>query len=163
MYTDLAPCAAMICSEARPLGGLRTDFAPPLEQPSCSSAGTRRSGPSCEGQVAGCSELHFQLQELYAEFEAALKKHPKNIHSLRFNTRLHNSKNKVRASSKFLNRPTKFSRTLVHHPLAKLKKRKLAIELAKKFGTLTSKNCMLYLELLYSNRKPKALTGPGSL
>jgi hypothetical protein len=121
------------------------------------------TGNYCEGQVTGCSELHFQLQELYAEFEAALKKHPKNIHTLRFNTRLHNSKNKVRASSKFLNRPTKFSRTLIHHPFTKLKKRKLAIELAKKFSTLTSKNCMLYLELLYSNRKPKALTGPGSL
>jgi hypothetical protein len=26
VHTDLAPCAAMICSEARPLGGLRTDF-----------------------------------------------------------------------------------------------------------------------------------------
>jgi hypothetical protein len=105
----------------------------------------------------------FAFQNLYSVFKAAVKKHPKNLHTLRFNTRLHHSKNKVSASNNFLKRAAKFSRILLEHPLTKIKKRKLSIDLAKNFGTLTSKNCMLYLELLYSGRKPKAIAGPGSL
>ena len=85
------------------------------------------------------------------------------MESKRFNTRLHNAKNKWKASNNYLKRVAVFSRTLVQEPLTKIKKKKFAIDMARKFGTLTAKNALMYLELFYPHRRPLALKGIGML
>ena len=105
----------------------------------------------------------FALMNLYKHWEEALKKFPENLHSTRCNTRLHNSKNKAKASRSYLERAASFSKSFVSKPLGKIKKRKFVMDLASKFGVLTAKNALMYLELMHPNRKPKAISGDGSL
>ena len=101
------------------------------------------------------SEL-FTVQAVYDAFNKAIGKHRKVLHSTRFNTRLHYAPNKARASRNFLKRAMVFSRRMVKQPLQKWSKRKLCIDMASRFGTLTAKNGMLYLEGFHERSEAEA-------
>ena len=140
--------------------------------------GHRRSRPAVFAALAAArlnsrqlvDEVHKQMrskpfacEHLYKAWRDAMRKLPRNMHTKRFNTRLVHAKNKAKAGRNFLIRAALFSRSMVKTPLGRLHKKKVSVDAARKFGTLTAKNAMLYLELYYPKRRPKALTGSGSL